>query len=179
MSSPSPFARLMPRLRAVLVLVLVSSTTSALAFCQPPDDSIDWRMVGEIVQNERTSRVATNRLTPWSTVDSVANLGTVARRETLSASFTENQIVSLSILRWGIGQNHSSTRTHTVSVTVAPRTRVRLMRQRQEEIRDLTWDVVCAWQHRRTGRAAITAYGRYSGTQWQVYDGFDVRTDPL
>lgn len=171
---------LAPSLRFALVLALLLFTTGALALCRPPDDSLGWRMVGEIVQNSRTVRRTNHAITAWRTVDSVGNLGTVDRRETLSASFSQNQIVSFAIQRWGLGRNHSSTRTHTVTATVRPGTRVRLMRQRREEIRDLTWDVVCAWQHRTTGASAITPYGRgYKGTFWRVYDAFQVRTEPL
>ena len=171
---------LLPMGRTFVALIVLLSTTAALAVCQPPDASLDWRMVGEIVQNKRTASVRTYATTGWSTIDSVANLGTVDRRETLSGSFSENRIVSFSIQRWGLGTNATSTRTHQVTVSVPPGHRVRLMRQQREEIRDLTWDVVCAWLHRVTGASAITPYGfGYRGTMWRLYDAFEVRTERL
>jgi hypothetical protein len=173
LSLPSPW-----RVSAALALLL--STTAALAICQPPDGSLDWRMVGEFVQNVQTRSIRNYATTGWSTVDSVGNLGSVERRETLSGTFSENRIVSLSVQRWKLGTNSTTSRTHSVTVTVPPGHRARLMRQRREEIRDLRWDVMCAWRHAVTGAAAITPYGfGYTGTTWRLYDAFEVRTERL
>jgi hypothetical protein len=165
-------------LRAIVAVMLVSTAAAAMAVCQPPDSSIDWRFVGEITQNVRTTRLAYYDRSGWSTVASVVNHTSSDRRETLSASRSENQLVSYAIERWGLGTSSSSTWTHRVDVTVRPGQRVRLLRKRREEIRDITWDVVCAWQHRVTGDAAITWYGRYSGTFWRLFDAFEVRSEP-
>jgi hypothetical protein len=174
------WSRFLPMGRSLVALVVLLSATAALAVCQPPDASLDWTMVGEIVQNKRTRSARTYAITPWSTVDSVANLGAFSTRETLSASFSENRIVSFTIERWGLGTNSASSRTHRVTLNVAPGSRARLLRQQREEILDLSWDVVCAWLHRVTGASAITPYGfGYRGTTWRVYDAFDVRSEPL
>jgi hypothetical protein len=166
--------------RLAAALTLLAAAASALAQCQPPDASLSWRMVGEIVQNTRTMRLTTTSTSGWSTVDSVANLGTVDRRETLSGTFSENRVVSYAILRWGLGSNSTSSRTHQVTVTVPAGHRVRLLRQRREEIRDLRWDVVCAWQHTVTGAKALTPYGfGYTGTMWRLYDAFEVKAERL
>jgi hypothetical protein len=162
--------------RVIAALALLAATSAASAVCQAPDTSLNWVMVGEITQNVRTVRHDVYDTTGWSTVDAVTNLGTTERRETLSGSFSDNQIVSFAIQRWGIGTNSITSRTHSATVTVPPQHRARLVKLRREEVRDLVWDVVCAWRHRITGTPAITVYGfGYRGTTWRAYDAFEVR----
>jgi hypothetical protein len=171
---------LIPALRASLLLALLVAGSAALAVCQPPTSSLDWVYVGEIVQNVRTDRHSTSAVSGWSTVDSVGNFGASTVSATLGATYSESWLVTFGIHRFGLGSNTNSTRSHSVVVSVPSGYRARLMHQRREELRDLRWDVVCAWRNRVNGQSAITAYGfGYTGTKWRLYDAFDVRQERL
>ena len=172
--------QLLPSSRAVVVLLVITLWSSGLAQCQPPDGSLDWRFVGEVVQNQRIASSRTFNVTGRSTVASVANTGSTARAASMSASYDTNNSVSASILKWGLGSSWRSTWTHTFDVSVPARSRVRLLHQRREELREMVWDVMCAWRHNVTGQARLTTYGlNYRGTTWRLYDAYELRTEPL
>jgi hypothetical protein len=167
-------------LRASLLLALLLVGSVAFAVCQPPSSSLDWVYVGEINQNIRTDRLSTSAVSGWSTVDSVGNLGSSTITATLTTTFSESWLVTWAIQRFGLGTNSSSTRSHAVTVSIPAGYRARLLHQRREELRDLRWDVVCAWRHRVTGESGLTVYGfGYTGTMWRLYDGFEVRQERL
>ncbi|TVR93035.1 MAG: hypothetical protein EA416_05975 [Trueperaceae bacterium] len=148
--------------------------------CQPPDSSLDWRFVGEVVQNTRVIRSEDRTASGWRTVTSVSNPGSAPTNATLSASYDTNVTASAAIVRWGIGSSHRDTWTHAFEVSVPARSRVRLMHQRREHYQELRWDVMCAWRHAKTGQARLTTYGRgYRGGMWRLYDAYDVRTERL
>jgi hypothetical protein len=166
--------------RIAIALLVLSSWAVALAQCQPPDASGDWLFAGEIVQNQRTVSSRTYDVSSTRTVASVANLGSTPQSATLTAGYDTNVSVSASILRWGLGSSSRTTWTHAFEVTVPAQSRVRLLHRRREEVREMRWDVMCAWRHRLTGRSALTTYGRnYSGTIWQLYDAYELRTEAL
>ena len=172
--------QLLPRAHLIVGLLALLSWSSALALCQPPDASLDWRFVGEVVQNTRVLRSEHRTVSGWRTVTAVSNPGSAQTTATLSAGYEDNVSVSASIARWGLGGSHRSTWTHTFDVTVPASSRVRLLHQRREHFQDLTWDVMCAWRHTRTGEARLTTYGRgYRGSMWRLYDAYDVRTERL
>jgi hypothetical protein len=170
----------LPSSRLIVALIVLASVSSALAVCQPPDASLDWRFAGEIVQNVRVLRSEDRAVSGWRTVTAVSNFGSSSSTATLKAGYDTNTTVSATIARWGLGRSERTTVTHTFDVTVPARSRVRLLHQRRDETRTLSWDVMCAWQHARTGEARLTLYGRgYRGTTWRLYDVYDVRTERL
>lgn len=172
--------QLLPSSRLIVTMVAVASLSSALAVCQPPDASLDWRFAGEIVQNVRVLRSDDRAVSGWRSVTVVSNHGTRPATASLSAVYDTNTTVSGTILRWGLGHSTRVTMTHRFDVEVPARSRVRLLHQRRDETRSLSWDVVCAWQHARTGQTRLTTYGRgYRGTEWQLYDVYDVRAESL
>ena len=170
----------LPSSRLIVALVVLASASSALAVCQPPGASLDWRFVGEVVQNVRVLKSEDRAVSGWRTVTAVSNHGTSPTTATLSAGYDTNTSVSSTIARWGLGRSERTIVTHTFDVSVPARSRVRLMHQRRDDTRTLSWDVMCAWQHTRTGEARLTLYGRdYRGTVWRLYDVYDVRTERL
>jgi hypothetical protein len=170
----------LPRARTLLGLLVLLSWSSVLALCQPPDGSLDWRHVGDVVQNQRVASSRTYNVTGWQTAGSVTNHGSSAINDSMTATYETNTLVSASILTWRLGSSNRSTWTHTFGVSVPARSRVVLRHQRREEVRDLVWDVMCAWRHRVTGEARLTTYGRnYTGTTWRIYDAYDIRTEAL
>lgn len=180
MHAPPP-SRLLPSLRIALLLAVVASASTAWAQCFPPqNDAYSWIYVGEIAQNIRVRSVRDSAVGSWSTVDSMTNRLAVTLRHTLSASQTENVIVSFRLLFFGIAYSGSSTTQHSAEVSIPPGHRARLMRQRREEMTEYLYDIVCAWRHRTTGQAAITSYGRnYADTVLRLYDAFEVRTERI
>lgn len=172
--------QLLPTARVLVALLAVASISSAVAMCQPPDASLDWRFVGEVVQNVRTTSDRTFNVSGWRTVRSVANTSSTSMPATLATTYDTNVTVSASIARWGLGQNYRNTFTDTFDVTVPARSRVRLEHQRREQVQDLSWDVMCAWRHARTGASRLTTYGRgYRGTSWQLYDAYNLVTERI
>jgi len=172
--------QLLPSSRVLVVLLVVASLSSAVAVCQPPDASLDWRFVGEVVQNVRTVSDRTFNLSGWRTIRTVSNSGSTSMNASLSSTYDTNVTVSAAIARWGLGQSYRNTFTDTFEVTVPARSRVRLEHQRREHMRDLSWDVMCAWRHNRTGEARLTTYGRgYRGTTWRLYDAYQLQTERL
>ena len=168
------------RWRVAIALLVLSSFAAGLAQCHAPDASSDWLFTGEVIQNRRTISSRTFDVTSQRTVASAANLGTTSSSATFTASYDTNVSVSASILRWGLGSSSRTTWTHIFDVTVPASSRVRLLHQRREEVRDMRWDVMCAWRHKVTGQAALTTYGlNYSGTIWRLYDAFELRTEAL
>lgn len=172
--------QLLPSSRVVIALLFVALVSTGFAWCPAPDDSVDWRFVGEVIQNRRVASSRTFNVSGWRTVASSANLGSTSRSATLTASYDQNTSVSASIARWGLGKSNRITWTHAFDVTVPASSRVRLLHQRREEIRDMVWDVMCAWRHRVTGQARLTTYGRnYRGTIWRLYDAYQLKTEPI
>ena len=172
--------QLLPSSRVVIALLFVGLVSTAFAWCPAPDDSVDWRFVGEVVQNKRVASSRTFNVSGWRTVASSANLGSTSQSATLTASYDQNTSVSASIFRWGLGNSNRITWTHAFGVTVPAGSRVRLLHQRREEIRDMVWDVMCAWRHSVTGQARLTTYGlNYRGTIWRLYDAYQLKTEPI
>lgn len=172
--------QLLPSSRLIVVLAVLTSLSSAWALCQPPDASLDWRFVGEVVQNVRVLSNEDRAVSGWRTAQAVSNFASSPATATLTAGYDTNTTVSTSIIRWGLGSSQRTTWTHSFDVSVPARSRVRLLHQRREELRNLSWDVMCAWRHARTGEARMTVYGRgYRGTTWKLYDAYDVRTERL
>ncbi len=172
--------QLLPSVRIAVALVSVTVLSTALAWCPTPDASGDWRFVGEVVQNERVASSRTFNVTGWRTVASTANTSGSSRSATLTTSYDENVSVSASIARWGLGSSTRMTWTHAFDVTVPAHSRVRLLHRRREEVREMVWDVMCAWRHRTTGQARLTTYGlNYRGTIWRLYDAYELRTEPI
>ena len=172
--------QLLPSVRIAIALVSATVLSTALAWCPAPDASTEWRFVGEVIQNRRVTSSRTFNVTGWRTVASSANTGASPRNATLTAKYDENVSVSASIARWGLGASTKTTWTHDFDVTVPARSRVRLLHRRREEVREMVWDVMCAWRHRTTGQARLTTYGRnYRGTTWRLYDTYELRTEPI
>ncbi len=172
--------QLLPSSRIAIALLFVGLWSAAFAWCPTPDASGDWRFAGEVVQNRRVASSRTYAVSGWRTVASSANLGSTSRAATLTASYDQNTTVSASILRWGLGNSSRTTWTHAFDVTVPAASRVRLLHQRREELRDMVWDVMCAWRHRVTGQARLTTYGlNYRGTIWRLYDAYQLKTEPI
>jgi hypothetical protein len=172
--------RFPPSMRLVTTLLVLASLSTGMAWCPAPDDSGLWRFVDEVVQNQRVASSRTYDVSGWRTVASAANLGATAQSATLTAGYDTNTSVSASILRWGLGSSNRVTWTHTFGVTVPANSRVRLLHQRREEIRDMVWDVMCAWRHASTGQARLTTYGlNYRGTIWRLFDAYQLLTEPL
>ncbi len=172
--------QLLLRSRLLIALLLLGSWSAGFAVCAAPDDSGDWRLVGEVIQNQRIASSRTFNVSGWRTVAAAANRDSTPMSATLTARYDENTTVSASILRWGLDRSNRITWTHAFEVTVPANARVRLVHQRREEVREMVWDVMCAWRHTRTGQPRLTTYGRnYRGTIWRLYDAYELLTERL